>query len=119
MEKTDVLYYHHNQNESLKLLIREKIISIKQTNEHEEYNPYICDYQNSNYMGKCLLGNIFSSSEFKTIYDVPLDGTYIFSVYDSGARGLGSFNRITVTKIEKEFKAPFVNPGAIIPITAN
>lgn len=119
MKKTDVYYYHHNRKESLKSLIKEKITSIKETNNPKEYNSYIWNYQDSDYMSKSLLGNIFSSSEFETIYDVPLDGTYIFSVYDSGTRGLCSFNRITVTKIEEELNVPYVNPGALIPITAN
>ena len=62
---------------------------------------------------------LFSSDEFESIYDVPLDGSYIFSIFDSGQRGLGSFNYIRVTKTENEIIVPYVNPGAFPPITIN
>lgn len=119
MLKTDVLYYHHGRSESMKNTIKSKIESVKETGRNTEYDPYIWNYQGEgkNYMPKCQMGNIFSSSDFDTIYEVPLDGTYIFSIFDSGQRGLGSFNRITATKVEKQFNAPYVNPGAFPPVT--
>lgn len=121
MLKTDVLFFHHGRSDSLKAKIERGLRILKDNNQWAEYHPYIWNRQGEgkNYMSLCLLENIFSSNEFESIYDVPLDGTYKFSVYDSGERGLGSFNRITATKVESEVKVPYVNPGAIIPITAD
>lgn len=120
MLKTDVLFHHHRVEESLKSEIQAQIDSVKATGEHMEYNPYIWNRQGegNNCLPKCQMGNIFSSSEFDSIYEVPLDGTYVFYVYDSGERGCGSFNRITVKKVEEQAKVPFVNPGGFPPITA-
>lgn len=121
MLKHDVLYYHHNTSDSSKTKILKQIEAVKRGDGHKEYDSYIWNYQGEgkNYMSRCLLGNIFSSSEFETIYDVPLDGTYSFHIYDSGQRGLGSFNRIKAEKVEVKPLVPYVNPGALIPITAN
>jgi hypothetical protein len=121
MLKTDVLYYHHGKQDSMKSVIKTTIQEIKETEQIKEYNGYVWNYlgEGNNYLPKCQLGNLFSSDEFETIYDVPLDGSYIFSIFDSGQRGLGSFNYIRVTKTENEIIVPYVNPGAFPPITIN
>jgi hypothetical protein len=118
MLKTDVLYNHHGRADSLKGSITEAIEWVKRTGRHTHYHSYIWNYQDSSYMPYSWLGCIFRSSEFETIYDVPLDGTYVFYTYDSGQRGLGSFNRMTVRKVETVASIPTVNPGGIIPTTA-
>lgn len=119
MLKNDVLYYHHGEADSMKKEIEKQLTLMKEGKDFQEYHPYIWNYQGEgkNYLSRCKLGCIFSSSEFDEIYDVPLDGTYRFEIYDSGERGLGSFNRITAKKVEEPVKVPYVNPGAIIPIT--
>lgn len=139
MKKQDVLYHHHSSKDSSMGSIKSALQLIKEQNTknielnrdeyHDErsitdvsteYDPYIWNYQDSNTLPRCQFGCIWSSvDDFNSIYDVPLDGTYKFHIYDSGQRGLGSFNRITATKVEVEVEAPYVNPGALIPITAN
>jgi hypothetical protein len=120
MLKTDVLYHHHNTTDSLKKDILKQIEYLKERDNYKEYHPYVWNYTPSSYMSLCLLGNLWSStSEFATIYDVPLDGSYIFYVYDSGQRGLGSFDYMKAKRVNVETKVPYVNPGNIIPITAN
>lgn len=121
MLKTDVLYYHHGTSNSLKSKILEEIKYLKERDNYKKYHPYVWNYygEGKSYMSLCLLGNLWSStSEFETIYDVPLDGTYVFYVYDSGQRGLGSFDYMKAKRVEVETKVPYVNPGNIIPITA-
>lgn len=120
MLKNDVRYYHHGSSDSKQTHIQAQIDSIKRDDNHREYNPYIWNYQGegNSYMPKSHLGCIWRSSEFETIYDVPLDGSYKFNIYDSGQRGLGSFNGITATKVEQPIHVPNVNPGSIIPLTA-
>jgi hypothetical protein len=83
-----------------------------------EYDNYGWNWGVS-HPGLSLLGCIWSHRDFDDIYDVPLDGSHIFYVYDSGDRGCGSRSRITAKLAEKETVVPFVNPGALIPITAN
>lgn len=119
MKKTGVEYHHHGRHEMVN--IDSSIKYIKENQRAKEYHPYYWNYSpdSSSWMPVALLGCLFSSSEFSTIYDVPLDGTYRFQIYDSGQRGLGSFNRITAVKQEEEAYVPYVNPGAMIPITAN
>ncbi len=135
MKKTDVLYHHHSQSDSMMKDIIKALDSLKQPNRntvtfridgeykdyprHNEYNSYIWNYQGegNNYLPICQFGCIWRGP-FDTIYDVPLDGSYRFSIYDSGQRGLGSFNGITATPVEKPVNIPKVSPGSIIPITA-
>ena len=121
MLKSDVLYHHHNTKDSLKLEVLNRIQWAKKDNIYQIYDSYVWNRygEGKNYMSLSLLNNLWSSSEFDTIYDVPLDGSYIFYTYDSGERGLGSFGRITAKKADADSKIPFVNPGALIPITAN
>jgi len=114
MKKQDVMYLHHGQQESMMSNIDKTITKLKKDKTlYQEYDQYIWNYQGEgkNYLPICQFGCIFNSREFKTIYNVPLDGSYKFHIYDSGQRGLGSFNYITATKVEIEDKAPFVNPG--------
>ena len=118
MLKTDVLNHHHGRADSLKGSITEAIERVKRSGRHTHYDSYIWNYQNSSYMPYSWLGCIFRSSDFETIYDVPLDGTYVFYTYDSGQRGLGSFSGMSVRKVETEASVPTVNPGGIIPTTA-
>lgn len=126
MYKTDVFFFHHNTKDSLRLEIKNRIQIISKSlidNSpiYKEYNSYWMYYNNeqSHYMPMSLLYNYtWINDTFPSIYDVPLDGSYLFYCYDSGLRGLGSMNRISVEKSENEFKIPFVNSGAMIPITA-
>ena len=114
MKKNDVMYHHHGRKESMMDEIKSALGKIKE-GEYQEYDPYIWNRQGegNNYLPLCQFGNIFSgTSEFETIYDVPLDGTYKFYIYDSGERGLGSFNRITAKKVEQETKVPYVHSGS-------
>ena len=128
MKKTDVLYCHHGRQDSTLEQIKTQLQIMKTKRPdgslpgHSVYHPYIWNHQGegNNHIPRCQFGCIFSSNEFDSIYDVPLDGTYKFHIYDSGQRGLGSFNRITVTKMEVTPIIPKVNPGAFpFPITAN
>lgn len=139
MKKQDVLYHHHSSEDSLLSSINTAIQLIKEQNKEnielnrdeyydekyitdvsQKYDPYIWNYQDGNTLPLCQFGCIWSSVDgFTSIYDVPLDGTYRFHIYDSGQRGLGSFNRITATKIETKVIPPKVNPGAFPPVTAN
>jgi hypothetical protein len=121
MLKHDVSYFHHGKEDSMKTSIQKQISYLQERNAYREYDPYIWNRQGEgkNYNPLSHLGCLFSSNEFKDIYEVPLDGTYKFHIYDSGERGLGSFNRITATKIEQEVNVPYVNPGAMFPITAD
>jgi hypothetical protein len=118
MLKTDVLNHHHGRADSLKGSITKAIELVKCSGRHTHYDSYIWNYQNSSYMPFSWLGCIFRSSEFETIYDVPLDGTYVFYTYDSGQRGLGSFSGMSVRKVEAVSLVPAVNPGGIIPTAA-
>lgn len=105
MKKTDVFYHHHNSKESLKKQVLYQIDVIKKANSVVDYVEDVHEgyvgYSNS-YTSRSLLGNSWRSDEFETIYDVPLDGTYHFHVFDSGQRGLGSINGITCHKKAKE-----------------
>lgn len=118
MLKTDVLYHHHGKQDSSVKTIKSRIERIKERNKYTEYDPYGWNWDLS-YPGLSLLGCIWSSSFFESIYDVPLDGSYIFYIYDSGERGSGSKNRMTAKKVDVAPYVPYVNPGAIIPITAS
>ena len=121
MKKHDILNHHHGTKESSLDKINEAIEKVKTQNKWEEYDSYIWNYQGegNDRISICLMGNIFRSSEFKSIYDVPLDGTYKFHIYDTGQRGLGSFDHITATKVETPVQVPHVNPGAFFPITVH
>lgn len=120
MKKTDVLYHHHGTSESMRKTIEEQIIRLKETKEPTVYHQYIWNYrgEGNNRMLRSELGCLFRSSEFDTPHDVPLDGTYVFEMYDSGQRGCGSFHGLTVRKVEEKSYIPKVDPGGIIPITA-
>lgn len=118
MLKTDVLEHHHGEQDSSVKTIKSRIERIKERNEYTEYDPYGWNWGLS-YPGLSLLGCRWSSSFFESIYDVPLDGSYIFYIYDSGERGSGSKNRMTAKKVDVAPYVPYVNPGAIIPITAS
>jgi len=114
MKKNDVKYYHHGRADSLLSEINEHITCLKSKKASwNVYDPYIWNYQGEgkNYTSRCLLGNLWNDSIFPTIYDVPLDGTYIFAVTDSGSRGLGSYNYIKAVPIEEDVHVPKVNPG--------
>ncbi len=121
MKKTDVLYHHHKSNESLRKQILHHIDVIKKENSVDGYvNDVHKELYNSytGYISRSLLGNSWRSDEFETIYDVPLDGTYHFHVFDSGQRGLGSINGITCHKVEDDVVLPKIDVGGIIQITA-
>jgi hypothetical protein len=118
MVKTNVFDHHHGRQDSLLSKIKERIAIIKEKGNFTEYDEYGWNWGVS-HPGLSLLGCIWSHRDFDDIYDVPLDGSYIFYVYDSGERGCGSRSRITAKLAEKETVVPFVNPGALIPITAN
>jgi len=118
MAKTNVLDHHHGRQDSLLEKIKSRIAIIKSKDQFTEYDPYGWNWGLTR-PGLSLLGCRWSSGEFNDIYDVPLDGSYVFYVYDSGERGLGSKDRITAKKAEVATSVPYVNPGAIIPITAS
>jgi DNA repair exonuclease SbcCD ATPase subunit len=119
MLKNDTRYYHHGRSDSLNKEIQQRLDRMKEDKRHDEYNNYIWNYQGEgkNYMPKSQLGYLWGSSEFNTIYDVPLDGSYVFYTYDSGQRGCGSFDYITVKKVEVKATVPYVNPGGFPQIT--
>lgn len=118
MLKTDVPYLHHGRTDSMKTEIENAIARVGYSDNHLEYDSYFWNYNTakSSYMPISQLGCLWRG-DFDTIYDVPLDGTYKFHIYDSGSRGMGSMNHITCEKVEAEIKAPYVNPGAFVPIT--
>jgi hypothetical protein len=112
MLKTDVQYYHHGKNDSLKNDLERALKTITESNSYQEYNGYAYLIQEGNYMSRALLGHQWTSSEFKSIYDVPLDGSYVIYCYDSGARGLGTFHYMSAKRAEVQIEVPKVNPGA-------
>jgi len=120
MLKSGVLYYHHGKSTPMEAEIKKQISKIKEGFDWKEYNPYIWNYQGqgNNYMSRCLLGNLYTSGKtnFATIYDVPLDGTYKFVITDSGQRGSGSFDYIKPVLVSETVEVPYVNPGAFPPI---
>jgi hypothetical protein len=113
MKKTGVLYYHHNKVDSWANSIKSIIEQVK-----EEKRYHIYEWTTGEHVPFCHIGCRFRSNEFDSIYDVPLDGSYIFQAYDSGERGLGAKDRLTAVKVEEKPYVPYVNPGAIIPIIA-
>jgi len=118
MKKTKVEYHHHSKVDIID--ITPHLEKLKRNESHTSYDSYYWNHSGgSSQMPIALLGFLWSSSDFDSMYDVPLDGSYKFQCYDSGQRGLGSFGRITAVKVEEEAYVPFVNPGALIPITAN
>lgn len=119
MLKTDVLNHHHGRSESMRDAIEKQIAYLKTRDKHTEYDPYYWNYSEggTSQMPLCFLGCLPSISGFDSIYDVPLDGSYVFYIYDSGQRGLGSYNRIACKLAAIEVSIPKVNPGALIPIT--
>jgi len=118
MKTSNVEYHHHSSVDNIN--IDPYIALAKSQQSHTSYDSYYWNHSGgTSQMPIALLGRLFSSSEFDTIYDVPLDGTYRFQCYDSGQRGMGAFDRITAIKVEAPAYVPFVNPGAMIPITAN
>jgi hypothetical protein len=121
MLKVGVGYHHHGRVDDLSEEVRGHIKRMK-TDERPHwlvYDPYFWNHnaEESSYNSRCLLGNLWDRScGFDTIYDVPLDGTYRFVIYDSGQRGLGSYNYMEAVKVEKKFDAPTVNPGGFPPL---
>jgi hypothetical protein len=136
MDKMGVQHLHHgqvsNHNEEVKKRIQILKGKVKELNDikneellgcnyhliHLEYEPYVWNRlgEGNNYLPLSHLGsNLWRSSDFDTIYDVPLDGTYMFYTYDSGERGLGSFDRISAKKVEEVVSAPGVDPGGFPP----
>lgn len=119
MKDLGLLYYHHSEADNLEKRIEE---AIKMVNEGQvqEYNPYVWNHQGegNNYMPICQFGKLWRHNQFETIYDVPLDGTWIFYGYDSGERGLGAFHRISAHKVGNPPYVPGVKPGGLPQITA-
>lgn len=120
MLRVGVGYHHHGRVDDLSEEVRGHIARMK----HDErphwlvYDPYFWNHNadQSSYNSRCLLGNLWDRScGFDSVYDVPLDGTYRFVVHDSGQRGLGSYNYMGAVRVEEEFSAPEVNPGAFRP----
>jgi hypothetical protein len=116
MLKTDVLSYHHGYSESLKEEVQKQIAKLKESGKHKEYDPYIWNRQGegNNYMSLSVMRRIWHHIDFHTIYEVPLDGSYIFYAYDSGDRGSGSYNRISCHKVDEEPYVKKVNPGSYL-----
>jgi hypothetical protein len=121
MLKVGISYHHHNRVEDLSEQVKGHIKQMK-TDERPNwlvYDPYYWNHNvhKNSYNSRCLLGNLWDRScGFDTIYDVPLDGTYRFVIYDSGQRGMGSYDYMVAVKVEKKFDAPTVNPGAFPPV---
>jgi hypothetical protein len=106
MLKVGVVYQHHGRVDDATESVRERIDQMgAELRPHwQVYEPYFWNYDagRSSYNSRCLLGNLWDRScGFDTIYDVPLDGTYRFVIYDSGQRGLGSYNYMGAVKVEK------------------
>jgi len=118
MVKTNVFDHHHGRQDSLLSTIKSRIAKLKEKGSYTEYDNYGWNW-GVTHPGVSLLGCRWSSCDFEEIYNVPLDGSYIFYVYDSGERGSGSRNRISAKKVEEPTNVPYVNPGAIIPITVS
>ena len=121
MLKTDVEFFHHGRADSMKIEIMKQLEILKNPNQsYDKYNAYIWNYQGpgKNSLPRCQFDCIFSPGDtgFETIYDVPLDGTYHFVIFDSGQRGLGTFNYIKPIKIGTTFNTPKVNPGGFPPL---
>ncbi len=119
MKRTGFYYYHHGAVDNIEDLVERAIKRVKE-GEWQEYNLYAWLHQidKSNYMSICQFGKLWRHSEFDSIYDVPLDGSWLFYSYDSGERGAGAFHRISAYKKDEKPKLPFVNPGGFPPITA-
>jgi hypothetical protein len=118
MLNNDTRYYHHKTFDSLKETIAETILWVKKSGNSLVRDSYVWNYygEGNNFMSAALLHNLWDGGElFKTIYDVPLDGTYQFYVVDSGTRGLGSFDYMRCTKTVAI--VPQVNPGGFPPTT--
>jgi hypothetical protein len=94
MAKTGFEMYYYGKPESRLDEVLKRIEDVKVTNSPLRYDPYIWNRQGegNNYLPQSQMGCIWNSSRFGTIYDVPLDGSYIFYAGDSGERGLGSFH---------------------------
>lgn len=121
MLKNDVLSYHHGQADSKLKEIKIQLDILTKRNTYREYDPYVWNRlgEGNNHLPLSHMGCLWRSNEFETIYDVPLDGSYTFYIYDSGERGLGSFSRITACKKGENPFVPKVNPGGIPQITAD
>jgi hypothetical protein len=127
MRKTRVLYYHHGRADSLEKEIDKQLLAVKNAidcnrimpffslirNEHSVYHPYVWNYygEGNSRMSRSLLGRLWAG-KFDSIYDVPLDGSYIFYTYDSGQRGLGAFDYITAIEADKTPTINKPNPGS-------
>lgn len=116
MLKSGVGYHHHGRVDMLDAKVKEQMTALQVPNPRwNVYEPYLWNYtaDKRSYNSRCLLGNLWDATEeFKTIYDVPLDGTYRLVVTDSGARGLGSYNYMKAVKVGEKFEAQEVDPGA-------
>lgn len=105
MKKTGVSISHYGKVDNFDEVVKSKLERLyksrlsahpESTIIHQEYNEY------TKFMPLCHLGCKWDGEPFKTIYDVPLDGSYVFYVYDSGERGLGAFHRISAIESNKE-----------------
>ncbi len=113
MKASGVLYYHHSKSDKLFESLDKGREYIKSEGTHLVYHPYFWNHneKQSSYMPVCLLGRLWNHSDFTSIYDVPLDGSWIFYAYDAGERGLGSFQRISAYLKGELPYAPNVYPG--------
>jgi len=120
MVKSGTFYYHHGEADNMHPEIIKAMTYVMENKKHTEYNSYIWNYQGegNNDMSVSLFGKLWRHSDFETIYDVPLDGTWIFYGYDSGERGSGSFHRMSAHPAGKPPYVPKVNPGGLPQITA-
>ena len=121
MLKTGVSYYHHKTSDDLVDSVKKAIEHIKTEGVHTRRDSYYWNRnaEQSGRMPLSFLGKLWSHNQFETIYDVPLDGSWIFYGYDSGERGLGSFHRISVHPVGDCPFVPKVNPGGFPQIIAN
>jgi len=114
MQKTTVEHRHHSTTELIPNL---DILCAIASAECGQLTT--CDYDAATRsVSMCQLGNLWNHPDFLTIYNVPLDGTYRFIVYDSGHRGCGARDYITAVSVTEDPIIPKVNPGGFPPITA-
>jgi hypothetical protein len=114
MKKTKVEHHHHGTTELIKEL---DILCAIASAEEGQLATYDYDAVTRS-VPMCQLGNLWNHEDFQSIYNVPLDGSYRFIVYDSGHRGCGARDYITAVSVTEKPKIPEVNPGGFPPITA-
>ena len=113
MKKTGLKFYHHNTHDGMIGEVKKALKECRESKPNFDQDYWARYRMYSDTLFDC----VWSHDEFETIYDVPLDGTYRFHIYDSGRRGYGAKNNITTTKNEQP-DIPEVNPGGIPPTTA-